>query len=107
MSYNDDVRAALDPRGFNIVSLRRVTRLSFEAIDDGHAAHPVVPFVIAMVCTKVTSDWEGEPIDADAARLVETHIGPKFLALLDASAQDLTRKLDDLVRAYVETQGLP
>ena len=106
MSYNDDVRAALDPRGFNIDSLRRVARLSFETIDDGHAAHPVVPFVIAMVCTRVANEWEGEPLDADAARLVETHIGPRLLALLDA-AQDLTGRLDDLVRAYVETQGLP
>ena len=60
MSYNDDVRAALDPRGFNIDSLRRVACLSFEAIDDGHAAHPVVPFVIAMVCTKVASDLRGD-----------------------------------------------
>jgi hypothetical protein len=67
----------------------------------------VIPFVIAMVGNQIASSWEGEPVDIDAARLVETHIGPKLLALLDASADDLTGKLDDLVRAYVETRGLP
>ena len=60
-----------------------------------------------MVCNQIASDWEGEAVQADAARLVETHVGPKLLALLDASADDLTAKLDDLVRAYMETRGLP
>ena len=106
MSYTDLVRAALDPRGFNIDSLRCITRLSFEAIDDEHADHPVVPFVVAMVCTQIAHCWEDEPVDADAARLVETHVRPKLLALLDTAGHDLTRRLDDLVRAYVETRGL-
>ena len=60
-----------------------------------------------MVCNQIASQWEGEAVQGGAARLVETHVGPKLLALLDASADELTAKLDDLVRAYVETRGLP
>ncbi len=60
-----------------------------------------------MVCNQIASHWEGEAVQADAARLVETNVGPKLLALLDASADELTAKLDNLVRAYVETRGLP
>ena len=84
-----------------------MTRLSLDYIDDGQATHPVVPFVIAMVCDAIAQDREGGPVDADAAQLVETHVRPKLLALLDASPDDLTDKLDDLVRAYRQTQGLP
>jgi hypothetical protein len=110
MSYNDDVRGALGPGGFSFDSLQRITRLSFEFIDNidnGQAVHPIVPFVIAMVCSQIADGWEDEPVDADAARLVETHVGPKLLALLDASTHELTGRLDDLVRACVDTRGLP
>ena len=107
MSYNDDVRGALGSGGFSIDNLRRITRLSFEFIDDGQAVHPIVPFVIAMVCSQIADGWEDEPVDADAARLVETHVGTKLLALLDASTHELTGRLDNLVRAYVDTRGLP
>ena len=107
MSYNDDVRGARGPGGFSFDSLQRITRLSFEFIDNGQAVHPIVPFVIAMVCSQIAGGWEDEPVDADAARLVEMHVGPKLLALLDASTHELTGRLDEPVRAYVDTRGLP
>lgn len=103
MSY-DDIRAALH-RGFHLDNLWHVTHLGFGLLNSEHVTHPAVPFAIATTAEKIATRWTGHALPVDTAQVVEAHMLPKLLALLDVADSDaatVTGALDDVARAYAE-----
>ena len=100
----DEIRTALG-RGFYLDNLWQIVRLSFAIVHSGQAKHPAVPFAIATIVEKIANRWAGHALPDDTAAVVEAHVQPKLVALLDVADADpstVAAALDDAARAYAE-----
>ncbi len=104
MGY-DDIRKALE--NFGVDNLHSVTRLGHELLtSDSPLQHPAAVYVVAVTAQRIALYWDGVPVAEESASVVEAHLRPKMLAVLDAAetdAQHLLDTLDDLARAYVDS----
>ena len=104
MSY-DEIRAALRPGSFYLDNLWHITRLAFDLLASEHVKNPAVPFAIGLTVEKIASRWAGHALPVDTAQVVEAHVRPKLVALLDVVDADpitVAQALNDVARAYAE-----
>ena len=106
MSY-DDIRAALS-RGFVLETLYLITRLGHELLGPGQPSpHPSAAYALAVTAQKIAWYCEGYPVHEEIMAVVEAHVRPKMVAVLDAVAtggDGLVKALDELALAYGESQ---
>lgn len=70
---------------------------------DAPLRHPAAVYVVAITAQNIAAYWDGVPVSEESAAVVEAHIRPKMLAVLDAAegeADNLSNVLDDLARGY-------
>jgi hypothetical protein len=100
----EELRRALD--NFCVDNLHLVTRLGHELLNtDASLRHPAALFAVTITAQKVALYWDGVPVTEEAASIVESHIRPKMLSVLDAAdldADTVLRAMDDLARSYVD-----
>ena len=66
-------------------------------------------FAIATTVEKIASRWDGNALPADTAQIVEAHIRPKLVALLDVADSDsagVLEALNELARAYADVNPI-
>jgi hypothetical protein len=102
----DEIRAALN-RGFSVNTLNEVTRLGHDLLaSDTALTHPIVPYALAATAQKIAARLDGQHAAADSISIVESHIRPQMIAVLDAAQGPTSRlmeALDNLARAYSES----
>ena len=106
MSYHD-LRTALG-RGFYLDNLWHITRLGFDLHRNGRPTHPDIPFTIATIAEKVARHWSSQPLPNDIAEMVEEHLRPKLVGLIDVAEADsaaVTQAIQDANEAYAELPG--
>lgn len=105
MSY-DKIRTALG-RGIFVDNLRAIARLAHEMLkDDESVKHPAVPLMLASIADGIARRLEGEAVPAEIAKLLESHLLPKLVALVDTANADghsVANGLDEAARAYIDS----
>ena len=101
MGY-DDIRKALE--SFCVDNLHLVTSLGHELLhSDTRLRHPCAVYAVTITAQKIALYWDGIPVAEESASVIEAHMRPKMLAVLDAADGEigpLVDALDDLARAY-------
>jgi len=101
-SRHDEIRVALS-RGFSVDNLRAITKISIEAIQEGHLKHPGVFYAIASISRWIADAWDGVAVTTSVALRVEEQIKPSLLSLLESADEDsaeVCRLLDNLTLAF-------
>ena len=106
MGYQE-IRAALG-RGFSVSTLNEVTRLGHALLaSDTALGHPIAAYVLSATAQKIANHLDQQTTD-DAISVVESHIRPKMLAVLDSAdgpPGTLLHALDELARGYSEAMA--
>jgi len=72
---------------------------------DSPLRHPAAAFVIAATAQQIATHWDGVPVPDDSASVIEAHLKPKMLAVLDSADSDsetLLEAINELARAYAD-----